>query len=147
MSRGFSPKTPYEPNSIVAADEIIIPMEAEPHALDGVDVLEERLVEAREIFNKSLDILGILVTKYRQGTTLHSTLLDELHERWGDKVFNTVIHINIDIPAATVQFLPAVIAKPRSKAHIDYTALAEEVVAREEEQAKNTNGGNAQRQA
>lgn len=126
-------------NSIVAADEIIIPMEAEPYALEGMDVLEQTMERARRMLGRSIELLGVLATKFRQGTTLHTSLLEQLREHWGDKVFDTVIHINIDIASAAMELLPAVVVSPKSRASQDYILLAAEVLKREK-QAKAKNG-------
>lgn len=126
-------------NSIVVADEIIIPMEAEPYALEGTSVLEQTIERARRMLGRNIELLGVLATKFRQGTTLHTSLLEQLREHWGDKVFNTVIHINIDIASAAMELLPAVVVSPKSRAAQDYTLLAKEVVEREK-QEKTKNG-------
>jgi chromosome partitioning protein len=62
--------------------------------------------------------------------------LKQLREYWKDKVFNTVIHLNIDVAAAAVDELPVVMTKPKSTAGQDYAALAEEVLEREEQSAE-----------
>lgn len=119
-------------NAIVASNAVIIPMEAEPYALDGMDALEETLERARRWLAHDVELLGVLATKFRVGTTLHSSLLEQLRDYWKDKVFNTVIHINIDVAAAAIDELPVVVLKPESRAAKDYTMLAEEVLEREE---------------
>ena len=126
-------------NSLIAAEEVIIPMEAEPYALDGMDALETTIEKTRRRLAHNVELLGVLATKFRQGTTLHSELLRQLREYWQDKVFNTVIHLNIDVAAAAVDELPVVITKPKSTAGQDYAALAEEVLEREKQSA----GGNS----
>lgn len=120
-------------NSIVAADEIIIPVEAEPYALEGMNSLEQTIERARRRLGRKVELLGVLATKFRKGTSLHTELLDKLREYWKEKVFDTVIHINIDVAAAAMECLPVVVVKPKSRAGQDYTSLAEEVLAREKQ--------------
>lgn len=120
-------------NSIIASDEVIIPMEAEPYALEGMDALEQTIQRAYRRLGHSVELLGVLATKFRSGTSLHTELLEQLRQYWKDKVFNTVIHINIDVAAAAMEHLPVVVAKFKSKAAQDYMSLAEEVLKREEQ--------------
>ena len=125
-------------NSIVAADDIIIPVEAEPYALEGMNSLEKTIERARRRMGRRINLMGVLVTKFRSGTSLHTELLEKLRQYWKDKVFDTVIHINIDVAAAAMECLPVVITKPKSRAGQDYVQLAEEVLAREKQgKAKN----------
>lgn len=120
-------------NSLMSADEVIIPMEAEPYALDGMDALEVTIEKTRRRLAHEIELLGVLATKFRQGTTLHSELLKKLREYWQEKVFETVIHLNIDVAAAAVDELPVVVLRPKSTAGQDYTDLAEEVLEREKQ--------------
>ena len=121
-------------NALVAAGSAIIPMEAEPYALDGMDALEKTIDKTRRFLGHEIDILGILVTKFRRGTTLHTEMLEELRTYWKGKVFDTVIQINIDVAAAAVDQLPVVMVKPDCTASQNYITLASEVLSREKEQ-------------
>jgi len=118
-------------NGIVAAHEIIIPMEAEPLALDGMGALQRTFDKARTRIVSNIEILGVLVTKYRKGTTLHKELLEQLRTYWQDKVFKTVIHINIAAAEAVLDGLPVVVSSPEASAAEDYISLAKEVIERE----------------
>jgi len=118
-------------NSIVASDEVIIPMEAELYALDGMDALEDTLAKTKKYLAKDVEILGVLATKFRKGTSIHHEILEQLKEHWSEKVFNTVINLNTDIPASVADQLPVVIVKPSSTGSKDYMNLADEVLERE----------------
>lgn len=120
-------------NCLLAANEVIIPMEAEPLALDGMGALEQTITKTRTRLANEISILGVLVTKFRKGTKLHEGLLDELREYWQGKIFDTVIHINIAAAEAVLDGIPVVIASPEATAARDYSALAEEVLKREAE--------------
>ena len=84
-------------NCLLAAQFIIIPMESEPYALDGMDALENTISETKQHLQHPVEILGVLVTKFRKGTTVHTELLEQLRSYWEDKVFDTLIHMNIDV--------------------------------------------------
>ena len=120
-------------NAIVAADGIIIPVEAEPYALEGMSSLETTIQRARRRMGRKIELLGVLVTKFRTGTSVHTELLDKLREYWKEKIFENVIHINIDVAAASMEYSPVVVSRPKSRAAQDYTSLAEEVLSREKQ--------------
>ena len=120
-------------NCLLAANNVIIPMQAEPYALDGMDALEETIDRTRQNLKHDISILGVLVTQFRRGTTVHTELLEQLRKYWGDKVFDTMVHINIDVAAAAMDELPVVVFKPESQAGKDYLSLAKEVLDREKQ--------------
>lgn len=120
-------------NCLLAAREVIIPMEAEPLALDGMGALEQTISKTRTRLGNDIEILGVLVTKFRKGTKLHEGLLEQLQKHWQSKVFETVIHINIAAAEAVLDGIPVVVAAPEATAARDYLALAEEVLRRESE--------------
>ena len=122
-------------NCLLAAHFIIIPMESEPYALDGMDALENTISETKRHLQHPVEILGVLVTKFRKGTTVHTELLEQLRTYWKDKVFDTLIHMNIDVAASGMAEMPVVSHKPTSTAGQDYIALAREVLEREKQAA------------
>ena len=103
------------------------------YALDGMDALEETIDRTRQNLKHDISILGVLVTQFRRGTTVHTELLEQLRKYWGDKVFDTMVHINIDVAAAAMDELPVVVFKPESQAGKDYLSLAKEVLDREKQ--------------
>lgn len=120
-------------NCLLAADKVIIPMEAEPLALDGMGALEQTIAKTQSRLANEIEILGVLATKFRKGTLLHEGLLDELRSHWKGKMFDTVIHINIAAAEAVLDGIPVVISSPDATAAKDYSALAKEVLKREAE--------------
>ena len=120
-------------NCLLAAQWVIIPMESEPYALDGMDALENTISETKKHLQHSVEVLGVLVTKFRKGTTVHSELLQQLRDYWKEKLFTTVVHMNIDVAASGMAEMPVVAYKPNSTAGQDYIALAEEVLNREKQ--------------
>ena len=117
-------------NSIVASHSIIITVEPEPYALDGMDALQRLIDKIKIRLEHPVNVLGILITRYQQGTKVHSTLHEQLKNYWGDKVFQTCIRKNVDVSAATLASLPVVVTMPKSMASVDYFAFAEEVEQR-----------------
>lgn len=114
-------------NSIVAADGIIIPMQAEIYALEGMEALQEMITRIVERLRHPVEVLGVLLTQFQGRTRIHGAVRDQLSEYWGNKLLNTVIRKNVDISAAVAKTLPVVVAYPDSMGAQDYTDLAEEV--------------------
>lgn len=119
-------------NSIVAADSVIIPMQAEIYALEGMDALQELINRINERLRHNVEVMGVLITQFQGRTRIHGAVKAQLEEYWGDKLLNTVIRKNVDISAAVAKSMPVVISYPESKGADDYTKLAEEVEAIEE---------------
>jgi len=117
-------------NGIVAADSVVIPMEAEIYALDGMEALQKLIQRVRTRLERHVDIMGIVITKYQRTTKVHSELYNQLKGYWGDKLFNTVIRKNVDVAAAALASTPVVVMMPKSMAGEDYVALAQEVEER-----------------
>jgi len=120
-------------NAMLAAQYIIVPMEAESFALDGTSNLVETINSTKRLFGHTVEILGVLATKFRKGTTLHAELLEQLRTFWKEKIFDTVINMNIDVATASANEMPVVMFKPGCMAGQDYTNLAKEVMNREKD--------------
>jgi chromosome partitioning protein len=119
-------------NSIVASNSVIITVETEIYALDGMEALQELIDRIRNRLERPVEVMGVLITRYQKTTKVHSELYNQLKEYWGDKIFNTVIRKNVDVSAAALANTPVVILLPKSMAGEDYIALAEEVERREQ---------------
>jgi len=117
-------------NGIVAADSVIIPMEAEIYALDGMEALQELIERVRTRLERHVEVMGVVITRYQRTTKVHSELYNQLKEYWGDKIFDTVVRKNVDVAAAALASTPVVVMTPKSMAGEDYVALAEEVEQR-----------------
>jgi len=117
-------------NSIVASDSILITVEPEPYALDGMDALRQLIDKIRTRLEHPVEVMGVLITRYQQGTKVHTTLHNELKNYWGNKVFSTCIRKNVDVSAAALESLPVVTTMPKSMAGEDYMTLAREVEER-----------------
>ena len=117
-------------NGLVAADWVLIPVEAEIYALDGMDDLQGHIREVRTMLKKNVRVLGAVITKYQGTTKVHTTLYKQLQEYWGDLLFKTIIRKNVDVAAAALMSIPVVIETPKAMASEDYMALAKEVEQR-----------------
>ena len=118
-------------NGIVASEWVIIPVEAEIYALDGMDDLQQHIQQIRSMLKKNVRIMGAVITKYQGTTKIHTTLYKQLQEYWGDRLFRTIVRKNVDVAAAALVSTPVVIMTPKAMASEDYVSLAREVQERE----------------
>jgi chromosome partitioning protein len=126
-------------NGLVAADWVLIPVEAEIYALDGMDDLQGHIREVQTMLKKNVRVLGAVITKYQGTTKVHTTLYKQLQEYWGEMLFKTIIRKNVDVAAAALMSIPVVIESPKAMASEDYIALAKEV----ERRGSQANGGDS----
>ena len=115
-------------NSLTAADSIIIPVQPEFFALEGLGMLLQtiRLVQGRP--NPSLTIEGFLVTMFDGRTKVHNQVLGELREHFGDMVFNTIIQRNIRLSEAPSHGKPIILYDVICNGTTNYLNLAKEVL-------------------
>jgi chromosome partitioning protein len=117
-------------NALVAADWVMIPVQAEYYALEGLSQLLSVVQQVRKGLNTSLNILGVLVTLYDSRTSLSEQVKQELEKYFGDKVFSTVIPRNVKLAEAP-SFGRTIIEHDKwSKGARAYKALAKEVEKR-----------------
>jgi chromosome partitioning protein len=122
-------------NALVASDAVLIPLNCEYFALEGLADLVATLRRVRSSLNPSLDIAGVLMTMYDERTNLGQQVARDIREFFQDRVFTTVIPRNIRLGEAPSHGLPAVLYDPKSRGAEAYVALAREVLAREESAA------------
>lgn len=117
-------------NALVAAHSILIPVQSEYYALEGLGQLLSTIQRVRQGLNPSLDLLGVLLTMYDKRTSLSEQVMHELHEHFGDKLFKTVIPRNIRLAEAP-SFGKTIFEHDRwSKGARSYKQLAKEVEKR-----------------
>ena len=114
-------------NSLVAADSLLIPIQCEFYALEGLTKLLESMRMVKGRLNPQLDIFGVVMTMFDVRTTLSRQVVDEVRAYFGDKVFETIIPRNIKLSEAPSHGLPINLYDPRSKGAIAYAELAKEV--------------------
>ena len=118
-------------NALVAADAVLIPLNCEYFALEGLADLVATLRRVRGALNPSLDISGVLMTMYDERTNLGQQVARDIREFFQDRVFSTVIPRNIRLGEAPSHGVPAILYDVKSRGAEAYLALARELLARE----------------
>ncbi len=118
-------------NALVAADRLLVPMQAEYFALEGVSELISTLDRVAALFNPNLGLEGVLLTMYDDRTNLSQQVRQNLEEFFGDKLLNTTIPRNVRLAEAPSHGQPATIYDPRSRGSEAYFDLAAEILIRE----------------
>lgn len=119
-------------NALVAADSVIVPMQAEYFALEGVSELLDTIERIRQNFNPALRVEGVVLTMYDDRTNLAQGVTAELKNHFGDLMFNTSIPRNVRLAEAPSHGKPALLYDPRSRGAETYIQLAKEVMDRQE---------------
>ncbi len=117
-------------NGLVAADYVLLPVQAEFYALEGLGQLLESMKLIRKGLNPSLKLLGVLPTMMDSRTTLSSQVYDEIKKYFPDKIFKTTIPRNIRLAEAPSHGAPVGVYDRFSKGSRAYKALAKEIVER-----------------
>jgi chromosome partitioning protein len=120
-------------NALVAADSVLIPMQCEYYALEGLTALLNTVEQIREAVNPQLSIEGVLRTMFDPRNNLANEVSAQLISHFGDKVFRTVIPRNIRLAEAPSFGKPALFHDKESRGALAYLALAGEMIRREEE--------------
>jgi chromosome partitioning protein len=117
-------------NGLVAAHELIIPVQAEFYALEGLGQLVQTVQRVRKGLNPGLGLLGVLVTMHNGRTTLSMQVHEEVKRHFPDKVFDTVIPRNVRLAESPSYGKPIMHYDKWSKGARSYKALAKEVIDR-----------------
>jgi chromosome partitioning protein len=121
-------------NALVAADSVLIPMQCEYYALEGLSALLGTVEQIREAVNPELEIEGILRTMFDPRNNLANEVSAQLITHFGDKVFRTIIPRNIRLAEAPSFGKPVLFHDKESRGALSYLALAGEMIRREEEE-------------
>jgi chromosome partitioning protein len=124
-------------NSLVAADSVLIPMQCEYYALEGLSALVGTIEQIRDAANENLEIEGILRTMFDPRNNLANEVSAQLIMHFGDKVFRTIIPRNIRLAEAPSFGKPVLFHDRESRGALAYLALAGEMIRREEEEHEN----------
>jgi chromosome partitioning protein len=119
-------------NALVAAQRVLIPMQCEYYALEGLSDLVGTIKRVRSHLNPELDIAGLLRTMYDPRNTLSQQVSQQLEVHFGDKVYRTLVPRNVRLAEAPSYGVPAVRWDATSKGAQAYLALAEEILAQGE---------------
>jgi chromosome partitioning protein len=117
-------------NALVAADAVVIPLNCEYFALEGLADLVATLRRVRAALNPALDIAGVLLTMYDERTNLGQQVARDIRAFFQDRVYTTVIPRNIRLGEAPSHGVPAILYDVKSRGAEAYLALARELLAR-----------------
>ncbi len=117
-------------NSLTASDSVLIPVQCEYFALEGLGQLLNTINIVKQHFNKDLTIEGVLLTMFDVRLRLSQQVADEVKKYFGDKVFDTIIHRNVRISEAPSYGKPVILYDAISTGSKNYIALASELLER-----------------
>ncbi len=119
-------------NALTAADSVIIPLQCEFFALEGVQQLTDTIAIVKEKWNPQLDILGVLLTMYERRYNVTRAVDDDVRNVFGNKVFTTVVPRNVRVSEAPSHGKPALFYDFNSSGAQAYLRVATEVINRTE---------------
>jgi len=119
-------------NGLCAADSVLIPMQCEYYALEGLSDLVQTLKKVRAHLNPRLEIEGLLRTMFDPRNTLAQNVAAELEKHFGEKLYRTIVPRNIRLAEAPSHGVPALVLEAKSKGAMAYLALAGEILRRME---------------
>lgn len=123
-------------NALTAADSLLVPIQCEYFALEGVTELFDTLARIRRVLNPALTIEGLLLTMYDERTNLSSAVAADLRDFYGQQVFETVIPRNVRLAEAPSHGKPIILYDIRSRGAEAYIQLAKEVMAHDKKSAR-----------
>lgn len=119
-------------NAMIASDSVVVPLQSEFFALEGLSQLMLTVREVRQTANASLRIEGVVLTMYDKRNNLCQQVEADARDNLGDLVFTTVIPRNVRLSEAPSFALPVIDYDPKSKGSHAYIALAQEIIGREQ---------------
>jgi chromosome partitioning protein len=117
-------------NAMVAADGVLIPMQCEYYALEGLTALMDTIQKIKRVVNPKLEIEGLLRTMFDPRNNLATDVSNQLTEHFGDKVYRTIVPRNVRLAEAPSHGLPVMLYDALSSGAKAYLALAGEVLRR-----------------
>jgi chromosome partitioning protein len=117
-------------NALVAATAVVIPMQCEYYALEGLSQLTETIAQVKAAFNPALEIEGILLTMVDARMNLTQQVADEVRAHFEGKVYRTIIPRNVRLSEAPSHGKPILLYDARSSGSLSYQALALELLHR-----------------
>lgn len=119
-------------NALTAADTVLVPVQCEYFALEGLTKLQNTINLVQQQLNPNLKIEGILLSMYDQRLRLANMVVEKVREIFGDQVFDTIIHRNARISEAPNMHLPVVMINAGSRGATNFLNLAEEFLKKNE---------------
>ena len=117
-------------NAMVASDGVIIPMQCEFYALEGLSQLTVTINRIKANYNNSLNITGILITMYNSRLLLSLQVINELKKHYSDKLFSTNISRGVKVSEAPGFGMPVYYHDKKCKGAVEYLAIAKELTTR-----------------
>jgi chromosome partitioning protein len=114
-------------NALTASKSLLVPIQAEYYALEGVTELFDTLARIRRLHNSALSIEGLLLTMYDERTNLSSAVASDLRDFYGGQVFKTVIPRNVRLAEAPSYGKPIIVYDPHSRGSEAYIELSKEI--------------------
>lgn len=118
-------------NAFIASNGVLVPLQCEFYALEGLSHLMSTVERVRERFNPDLALMGIVLTMVDKRNTLARQVADEVRDYFGDKVYDTVIPRNVRVSEAPSHGLPAIVYDMHCSGSQAYIHLAREIIRRE----------------
>jgi chromosome partitioning protein len=118
-------------NALVASSGVIVPLQCEFYALEGISSLMHTIEAVRRRFNPRLRLAGILLTMFDRRNSLSGLVEKDARDHFGDWVFDITIPRNVRVSEAPSHGLPVILYDPKSIGAVSYTALAAEIVKKE----------------
>ena len=118
-------------NALAAADRVLVPLQCEFYALEGLAHLVKTIKLVRERLNPELDVLGIVLTMFDGRTSLALQIRDEVHKFFPGQIFETVVPRNIRLTEAPSYGKPVMLHDLKSNGSVAYLELAREVLRHE----------------
>ena len=115
-------------NSLVASNSVIVPLQSEFFALEGMSSLVKTIQLIKENFNPKLNVEGILLTMVDKRNTLSSLVEKDVREHFGEMVYKTTIPRNVKISEAPSHGMPAIIYDVNCSGAMAYIGLAREII-------------------
>lgn len=118
-------------NALVASDAVLVPLQCEFYALEGLSHLVKTIERVKRAFNPHLDLQGIVLTMYDRRNALSASVENDVRSYFGDKVYQTVIPRNVRVSEAPSHGLPVLVYDMKCSGSRAYIQLASEVIKRE----------------
>src|SRR6202789_3298496 len=118
-------------NALVAADALLVPLQAEFYALEGMTSLLQTVDAVRARFNPTLDIQGVVLTMYDKRNSLSDAVSSDVRSFFGERVYETVIPRNVRVSEAPSHGKPVLLYDLKCSGSQDYLKIASEIIQRE----------------
>lgn len=119
-------------NALVAANAVVIPMQCEYYALEGLSALLNTIEKIKSVLNPTLEIDGLLRTMYDPRNALSNQVSSQLTDHFGERVYRTIIPRNVRLAEAPSHGVPVIDYDKKSRGAVAYLALAGEMIRRSE---------------